>query len=115
MVSLNTWNKLNEAHANNPHVGDYWSDMGAPLAVVLEVNGDQITLCRKTVAASRASWSWDFENGVLTMTRAEFYDWLEYDTIPGKFWGWVYPESMISAVEYWRANARTPQQLTLAL
>lgn len=53
----------------DPRPGDFWNEMMFPVAVVLDVVGDRITICDKKITASDG-WSWDHDEGVRIVTRA---------------------------------------------
>ena len=53
----------------DPRPGDFWNEMMHPVAVVLDVSGDRITICdRKLMDAD--GWSWDHDEGLRIVSRA---------------------------------------------
>jgi hypothetical protein len=83
---------LNRRCARNPEPGDYWQEMLMPICVVLAVTGDKVDLC-KTIKQTRGgtAWTWDLAQRQ-EMTRAEFDEWLSYDSIDG-YWADVSPQA----------------------
>jgi len=77
---------LNETHANEPKKGDYWHEMYTAICIVLE-NTNGIIIY---IVPDRKAMVWDEENPK-TKTKAEFREWLSYDSIDG-YWCDVMPE-----------------------
>ena len=85
---------LSIKHAADPKPGDYWHERFSPVALVLEVTAFHVTYLSKTRQGTSLvmpiSWTWDASH-VKVKTRAEFRDWLSYESIPGT-WALVVPE-----------------------
>lgn len=79
----------NERHLAAPEVGDYWEDHLVGVCVVLAVNGEEITVCRKKKDVDMAHWAWDLA-ATETLDREAFAAWLRYTSIPGT-WATVHP------------------------
>ena len=92
---------LNKKHALDPKPGDYWQEMLCAVCVVLAVDNTHVTICKHKKDVDRNHWTWDLAH-ITTMSRNEFYRWLEYDTIPNKFWCCAEPEKHKWAIEEYR-------------
>lgn len=75
--------QIDDQSATYPRAGDYWSEMLCPICIVLEVNGESVTLC-KTKKYHTEGWEWNL-NVITVTTRQRFKKWLSYDTRPG-YW-----------------------------
>jgi len=85
--------KTNEDHASDPKIGDYWSEMFAPILVVVgRPDPDSVLICDKTMDVEERRWTWDLTQCRI-MTLEEFHARLRYDSIPG-FWADCCPEHM---------------------
>lgn len=96
--------ELNDQHATNPQVSDYWEEMFSPVAVVLAVNGTAITICRKTVPEGTDMWMWDLDKAE-TIDVSALKSWLGYKSGFG-YWAYVHPGAMAEVVEEWNATNR---------
>lgn len=74
--------QMNEKHINDPMPGDYWHEMFTGICVVLAVDENNVTICRKKKDVDRDHWTWDLSEKEV-MTRLDFKTWLSYGTIPG--------------------------------
>ncbi|MEX3914816.1 hypothetical protein AB4Y43_01025 [Paraburkholderia sp. BR10872] len=99
---------LNEAHLQEPQVGDMWEEMCNWVCVVLDVTPDTVTICRKKKAESSQWWSWDLAEAE-ELTRAEFRAWLSYGCIPGT-WAYVHARRGKGDAEYWRDKFAKPER-----
>lgn len=79
--------QIDEQSATYPKAGDYWSEMLSPTCIVLEVDGEAVTLCKTKKYHAAEGWEWDLDTLVVT-TRQQFKKWLSYDTCPG-YWARV--------------------------
>ena len=93
--------ELTNKHAENPEPGDYWHEMFNPVAVVLEVKGDELTIC-KTTRRHGEGWTWDLEF-CYTTTKQKFKDWISYDNIEG-YWCDVSDHKHAFAVELYNEH-----------
>ena len=89
--------ELNERHAKDPKLGDYWHEMFNGICVVIEVDLIHVTICKTKRSVGMNEWTWDLSN-LDIMTHEEFQRWLSYDTRPG-YWADVIPEDHLWAVE----------------
>ena len=78
--------QIDDQSATYPRAGDYWSEMLCPICIVLEVNGESVTLC-KTKIFHAEGWEWDLD-AITVTTRQQFKKWLSYDTCLG-YWARV--------------------------
>jgi hypothetical protein len=90
--------ELNLIHAISPEPGDYWDEMCVGICVILEVTDDNVVICKTKKNVDSDHWTWDLSN-TTSLSKKEFKKWLEYDTIPNKFWASVNPRKHIWAVE----------------
>lgn len=81
----------NRAHRDNPEPGDYWNEMFSPVALVLKVDGQLVTMLKHTKPTDPGHWTWDTDK-VTVMTKRQFGKWISYDTIPDKTWCYVFPK-----------------------
>jgi len=85
--------EINEDHASDPKIGDFWSEMFAPILVVVgRPNPDSVLICDKMKDVGERRWTWDLTQCRI-MTLEEFHARLRYDSIPG-FWADCCPEHM---------------------
>ena len=84
--------ELNEKHALNPEIGDYWNEMFVPILSVVDVGAFNVSVLRKTKEVDEDHWTWDVTQ-VTNMTKKEFYKFLHYNTpnVKDKCWCDVYP------------------------
>jgi len=78
--------RLNQKHAAKPEPGDYWHEMFCPLLVVIAVSHGLVIYHRAQKDVENNKWTWDLSKPHESKRLDEFYKWLEYDTIPGRFW-----------------------------
>ena len=101
-LDLVATHKCNCDHADNPRVGDYWSEFFMPVAVILgRPTEDTVLVCRETKPIkgdTRGRTTWDLSKCKVE-TVAEFSKYIRYDSIPDKCWADVDPESMKSVRE----------------
>lgn len=71
--------QLNEEHALEPKIGDYWHEMFVPILSVVDVGPWNVSVLRKTKEVDEEHWTWDVTE-VTNMSRKEFYDFLHYNT-----------------------------------
>lgn len=90
--------QLNLGHATNPGPGDYWHEMATPVCVVLGVCAGMVIICDTTQMTVPGRWTWDLAHR-RAMSLSEFRSWLEYDSLPSKFWADVQPESHLWVTE----------------
>lgn len=90
----------NTKHVADPQPGDYWHEMFVPYVVVLAVDGDNLTVCRKRKDVDKDHWTWDLTQ-TSSMTKQELRELVTYGTIPG-FVADVVPQSHMWAVEAFR-------------
>lgn len=87
--------KTNLQHADNPEVGDYWSEMFLPVARVLQVEQTWVLVQKLTGQEGKAA---DAANPTPeVMTREAFAKWIRYETIPDKTWADVRPRLLANA------------------
>ena len=89
------WTKqtaLDDKHCNSPRPGDYWSEMLAPILVVIAVRGERVRICRKIKPVDSDSWTWDLEKSEV-MSCSELSGHVHYDTMPDKCWCQVSPRA----------------------
>ena len=91
----------NAEHLENPRSGDAWHEMLCFVAIVLDVDGDELTVCRKK-SVDKDHWCWDLDE-TEKMMRSAFRKWLSYDTIPGT-WADVASKPHMEVVEYWKSE-----------
>jgi len=99
-----------ELHANNPVVGDCWSEMDIPVLVVLEVFRDHVIACK---TAYNDYWRVEKTS---VLTKKEFHDYLSYKSMPG-YWAHCSPSSGHAAVvRYYKAlkQKEVPASYTVA-
>jgi hypothetical protein len=95
--------KLDDAHARDPKAGDYWSEFLCPIAVVLAVTDEVVTICREKQEFPGNLWSWQLQT-TQTMTRQEFNAWLRYgghSPVADKTWANCHPNAHQWAREAW--------------
>ena len=100
---------LNLKHADFPTVGDYWSEMCNPVAVVLDVTDETVTYCVNRIADANY-WEWDLRKALRT-SRAEFAQSRRYDRIPDKTHCDVLPGRMGGTVRDWEQMGRPYRQV----
>ncbi len=98
---------LDKKHAENPEPGDYWNECLSGTCVILAVEGDQVTLCKKRKQVGPDHWTWDFSE-IKTLSKTEFKRWISYDSIDG-FWISVMPAKHEWAVEAYLATLEVNQ------
>jgi len=54
--------KVMRVYAENPEPGDYWNECLSPICVVIEVAGENIRVCRKTMPVDDDHWTWDLRD-----------------------------------------------------
>ena len=79
--------QLNEQHAANPPVGDYWEERFSPCFLVIEASKFSVSFLSKTKLVRNAVTQekdlfWDVSH-IETCTRAEFKKRVSYRSIPG--------------------------------
>ena len=89
------YDERDKKHALNPVQGDYWSEMGSPACVVLQVVDNLVIYCRDTIGEridniGTGRWSWDLSKK-LVKTKEEFNTWLKYKH-NDRYWCSVSPE-----------------------
>lgn len=84
--------ELNNLHAKNPTVGDYWEEMFAPACVVIGVTKEAVSLCDKTKSVTDTTWTWDLSQ-TRQLSRDEFSRWLRYQSpeMSDRTWCNVHP------------------------
>ena len=89
----NEHHDLNEEHAKNPKIGDFWHDHLAPVLCVIDVGTFSVVVLRSTKPVDDDHWTWDISN-LTMMTKKEFYRQLHYSTenMKHKCWASVVPE-----------------------
>ena len=92
--------ETDELHAHYPEPGDYWSDHGSGVCVVLRVDEHNVWYCT-TKLTDKDGWTWDL-SVIDNNSRSGFTKWLAYGTIPG-FWATVSPNRMMWAAEEYEA------------
>ena len=90
--------ELNNDHANNPRAGDYWSEMFAPILVVIgRTEAGNVIICKETKSTGiHRQRIWDLEK-IETMSVEDFSKYLHYDSdrMKHKCWCDCDPESMM--------------------
>ena len=84
-------------HAHFPEPGDYWSDHLMPVLVVLEIAGPTVVFCQTINRSVPEELSWNLDV-IHDWPLKEFTSFLEYSTIPGKFWATVSPRAHCEVV-----------------
>ena len=84
--------KMDKEHASNPKPGDYWHECYSPVCVVLAVAAGVVIYC-DTPKETDNGWTWDLEGKRQAKSIQDFYKWLEYDTIPNRFWASCCPQA----------------------
>lgn len=92
--------QISQEHLNNPKVGDYWHEMLMPVAIVIDVNDDEITICGRIKDTGEGCWTWD-QNFIKIITKKEMREYFSYDTIPNKTWCRCIPEGHKEWVMEW--------------
>src|SRR6266704_745027 len=81
--------QLDKIHLLHPMCGDYWHDMYAPVARILDVGQDWIVLQKVSGLGGKEITETDPKPCV--MKKSAFKKWLSYNSIPGT-WASVIPE-----------------------
>lgn len=91
----------NIQHAASPKPGDYWDEMFAPVALILDAGPHHVAYLEHKVSAGNG-WTWDTSR-VTVKKPAEFREWISYSTRPGT-WADVTP-----GWKHWREFAEEAQ------
>lgn len=91
-------NEVNEQHASDPQLGDYWHEMFCPAYVVVGRLGAQVVVCKTPKSTDENHWTWDLDKLEMIPVDA-FKKRLSYETIPGHYWADVVPEAHKWAAE----------------
>lgn len=115
LIDRDAQNEQNMVHAHNPEVGDYWVErILNGVLVVLDVTKDKVVFCKKKKQLKDDKWTWDLSE-VWFNSRKEFREYLEYGTMPGKYWADVRPGMHLWAVEEYlkiRKNSEKSQPVS---
>lgn len=93
---------INNEHALNPEIGDYWYDHFCPVYYVVDVGRFHIAVLHKTKDVDSNHWTWDIDD-IKLMTRHEFNEKVRYrglehgaskSPVSDKCWCFCSPRSM---------------------
>lgn len=79
---------LDQAHLHHPEPGDYWHEMYAPVARILQAKDGRVLV--QKVSRMGGQEINDFDPKPRVMTVRSFAKWLSYSSIPGT-WASVMP------------------------
>lgn len=108
--SLDRQKRLNLKHLKNPQVGDYWHEMLVPVLVVLDVDDEGITVCKRTKQVDNNHWTWDLGK-YEKMSREDFQYYLSRAGDPERGqWAKVVPGLMAWASDEWFKKYKRKQR-----
>lgn len=76
-------------YANEPSVGDYWSDMLTPILIVMRVDNMHVYYCKFKYINE---WYSADKSNIIRVTRMQFKNYLCYETGGNATWAEVTPE-----------------------